>query len=211
MLIHRLCGAVRVWAPAKINLFLEVLGRRADGYHELATLMMTVGLFDTVEVRENAGGDIRLACDHPTLSTGPDNLVCRAVDLVRRRFAGANGNRRAVAQAHPSAGRSCRGVVGRRRNPGRSRPPLAAGAGRKRTGPSRRGARQRRVVLLLRSRRLVYGTRRDRRAAASGQAARSGPGLPACGIIDRGRLSALRCRRSRWTERRFAWPSRPGT
>jgi 4-diphosphocytidyl-2-C-methyl-D-erythritol kinase len=91
MLIHRLCGAVRVWTPAKINLFLEVLGRRADGYHELATLMVTVGLFDTVEVRENASGDIRLACDHPGLSTGPDNLVCRAVDLVRRRFGARTG------------------------------------------------------------------------------------------------------------------------
>jgi 4-diphosphocytidyl-2-C-methyl-D-erythritol kinase len=86
MLIHRLCSAVRVWAPAKLNLFLEVLGRRPDGYHDLATLMVTVGLYDTVELRERAGGDVTLWCDHPTLSAGPDNLVYRAVDLVRRRF-----------------------------------------------------------------------------------------------------------------------------
>jgi 4-diphosphocytidyl-2-C-methyl-D-erythritol kinase len=86
MLIHRRDGAVRVWAPAKVNLFLEVLGRRADGYHDLATLMLTVGLFDTVELRENATGEVRLECDHPTLSTGPDNLVHRAVNLVRTRF-----------------------------------------------------------------------------------------------------------------------------
>jgi 4-diphosphocytidyl-2-C-methyl-D-erythritol kinase len=86
MIIHRRSSAVRVWTPAKINLFLEVLGRRADGYHDLATLMVTVGLFDTVELAENASGNVRLECDHPTLSTGPDNLVCRAVDLVRTRF-----------------------------------------------------------------------------------------------------------------------------
>jgi 4-diphosphocytidyl-2-C-methyl-D-erythritol kinase len=86
MLIHQRAGAVRVWSPAKINLFLEVLGRRADGYHDLATLMVTVGLYETVELREDASGGVRLVCDHPALSTGPDNLVCRAIDLVRRRF-----------------------------------------------------------------------------------------------------------------------------
>jgi 4-diphosphocytidyl-2-C-methyl-D-erythritol kinase len=86
MLIHHSAGAVRVWTPAKVNLFLEVLGRRADGYHDLATLMVTVGLYDTVELREDASGGVRLVCDHPDLSTGPDNLVCRAIDLVRRRF-----------------------------------------------------------------------------------------------------------------------------
>src|SRR5215510_10250345 len=86
MRIHRCADAVRVMTPAKVNLFLEVLGRRADGYHDLATLMLTVGLFDTVKLRENATGEIRLECDHPTLSPGPDNLVHRAIDLVRSRF-----------------------------------------------------------------------------------------------------------------------------
>jgi 4-diphosphocytidyl-2-C-methyl-D-erythritol kinase len=86
MLIHQQGPAVRVWSPAKLNLFLEVLGRRADGYHDLATLMVTIGLFDTVELRENATGTTCLHCDSPNLSTGPDNLVCRAIDLVRRTF-----------------------------------------------------------------------------------------------------------------------------
>src|SRR6516165_3440612 len=86
MLIGRSDSVVRVHAPAKINLFLEVLGRRADGYHDLATLMVTVGLFDTVELAENASGEVRLECDHPNLSTGLDNLVCRSVELVRNRY-----------------------------------------------------------------------------------------------------------------------------
>jgi len=39
---------VVVWAPAKVNLYLEVLGKRPDGYHAIETLMVTVGLFDTL-------------------------------------------------------------------------------------------------------------------------------------------------------------------
>jgi 4-diphosphocytidyl-2-C-methyl-D-erythritol kinase len=84
MLIRRSGNAVRLWAPAKVNLFLEVLGRRPDGYHELATLMVAVNCYDTLEIKEEPSGTDRLRCDHPTLSTGPDNLVCRAIDLVRR-------------------------------------------------------------------------------------------------------------------------------
>jgi 4-diphosphocytidyl-2-C-methyl-D-erythritol kinase len=85
MWIHHRGDTVRVWTPAKVNLFLEVLGRRADGYHDLATLMVTVGLYDSLEVRENATGEVRLSCDAPDLSTGPDNLVVRAAELLRRR------------------------------------------------------------------------------------------------------------------------------
>jgi len=86
MRIHRCADAVRVLAPAKVNLFLEVLRRREDGYHDLATLMLTVGLFDSLELRENTSGEIRLECDHPGLSAGPDNLVCRAARLLRERY-----------------------------------------------------------------------------------------------------------------------------
>ncbi len=84
MLIRRCGTAVHLLAPAKVNLFLEVLGRRADGYHELATLMVGIGLYDTLELKEDPTGADRLHCDDPDLPTGPGNLVCRAIDLVRR-------------------------------------------------------------------------------------------------------------------------------
>jgi 4-diphosphocytidyl-2-C-methyl-D-erythritol kinase len=93
MLVRRSGSAVRLWAPAKLNLFLEVLGRRPDGYHELATLMVAVSLYDTVEIKEEPSGADVLHCNHPNLSTGADNLVCRAIDLVRRR----TGRQTAVA------------------------------------------------------------------------------------------------------------------
>lgn len=84
MLSERHAGAVLVWAPAKVNLYLEVLAKRADGYHDIATLMVAVSLCDTLAFKEENSGEIRLECDHPGLTTGPENLVCRAASLLQR-------------------------------------------------------------------------------------------------------------------------------
>ncbi len=84
MLIDTNGPALLVRAPAKVNLFLEVLRRREDGYHDLATLMVAVGLYDTLEFKKESTGAVTLHCDQPSLSTGPDNLICRAVELVRQ-------------------------------------------------------------------------------------------------------------------------------
>ena len=54
-------------AYAKINLTLEVLGRRDDGYHEVATIMQTIDLHDTV--RLTPADDITLTCDDPSLQS----------------------------------------------------------------------------------------------------------------------------------------------
>ncbi len=73
-----------VQAPAKVNLFLEILAKRPDGYHDIATLMVAVNLFDVLRFKEEKSGDIRLTCSNPELSTGPENLVFRAADLLKR-------------------------------------------------------------------------------------------------------------------------------
>lgn len=67
-----------VKAPAKINLFLQVTGRRPDGYHTLRTLMQKVALFDelTLEWCDDAG--IRLDCHGSGLPAGEDNIAHRA-------------------------------------------------------------------------------------------------------------------------------------
>jgi 4-diphosphocytidyl-2-C-methyl-D-erythritol kinase len=91
MLIHRQGAAVIVRAPAKVNLFLEVRGKRADGYHDLETLMVAVGLYDSLELWDDPAGPVTLTCDHPGLSTGADNLVCRAAELLRRRTGHTGG------------------------------------------------------------------------------------------------------------------------
>src|ERR1700687_647194 len=84
ILIRRHSAGLVVRAPGKVNLHLEVLGRRDDGYHELATLMVAVNLYDTLELTLDPSGAVRLQCDHDNLSTGPDNLIRRAAELVRR-------------------------------------------------------------------------------------------------------------------------------
>ena len=73
-----------VAAPAKLNLFLEITGKRPDGYHDLESLMVGVDLYDTLEIQPVAGGSITLACEPPGLSSGPDNLVWKAADKLRR-------------------------------------------------------------------------------------------------------------------------------
>lgn len=83
MRVKPYAGAVVAWAPAKVNLFLEVLGKRPDGYHEIQTLMVAVRLFDTLVFKEDVSGKIQLACNLQALSTGPDNLVQKAVRLVQ--------------------------------------------------------------------------------------------------------------------------------
>src|ERR1700692_4341248 len=85
MILRRRGADVLVRAPAKVNLFLEVLGRRPDGYHELATLMTAVSLYATLWFRDDSSGTVRRRAARPDLTAGPHNLVCRAAELLRRR------------------------------------------------------------------------------------------------------------------------------
>ena len=74
MLIRRTVSGVRVWTPAKVNLFLEVLARRADGYHELATLMTAVSLYDTLRIHGGIDGS-DAASLRSSLSLRPDPRI----------------------------------------------------------------------------------------------------------------------------------------
>lgn len=77
-------AAVRVRCPAKINLRLEVLGKRPDGFHEIRTLFQAIDLEDEVEARHAEG--LVLACDDPALPTDRRNLVLRAADALAQRL-----------------------------------------------------------------------------------------------------------------------------
>ena len=82
-------------APAKINLFLRVVGRRADGYHELDSVFVPVSLCDQVRVeirvasRAVADTSIALRCDRDDLPMGAKNLAWRAADAFLHEFGGA--------------------------------------------------------------------------------------------------------------------------
>jgi 4-diphosphocytidyl-2-C-methyl-D-erythritol kinase len=71
-------------APAKLNLFLEILRQRPDGYHDLESLMVAINLFDTLELQATTTAELTLQCDVPTLATGADNLVLRAAEALRK-------------------------------------------------------------------------------------------------------------------------------
>ncbi len=64
-------------SPCKVNLLLNILGRRADGFHELETIMQPVNLCDRLSFKRE-GSAIQLACSEPTLPTDSGNLVHRA-------------------------------------------------------------------------------------------------------------------------------------
>ncbi len=74
---------MEIQAPAKINLFLEILRRRDDGYHELRTLMCCIGLCDTLKV--TLGGTAnRIRCDHPDVPSDESNLALKAAELFNQ-------------------------------------------------------------------------------------------------------------------------------
>ena len=67
-----------LYAPAKINLLLRVVGKRPDGYHELETWMQKLDLFDRIELEITAGSEIELQSGHPSIPADETNLAWRA-------------------------------------------------------------------------------------------------------------------------------------
>jgi 4-diphosphocytidyl-2-C-methyl-D-erythritol kinase len=94
---------LRLPAFAKINLCLQVLGRRADGYHELRTVFQTVSLHDTLELLVTWRPGITLETDDPALPTGPENLVYRAIDAVGGEIGFRHGIRARLQKRIPVA------------------------------------------------------------------------------------------------------------
>lgn len=73
-------------AAAKINLYLEVIGDRSDGYHELVMVMQSVDLADRVTVRSLLMPTIQIHCDHPEVPTDATNLAYKAAALIQAKF-----------------------------------------------------------------------------------------------------------------------------
>jgi 4-diphosphocytidyl-2-C-methyl-D-erythritol kinase len=111
-----------VHTPAKLNLFLEILGKRKDGYHELETLMVAVDLFDTLTFTEENSNEIRLRCSQAGsrvssslnsetsagtmgdgIPVGLDNLVVKAAQLLREHAGVEAGIRIGLTKRIPAA------------------------------------------------------------------------------------------------------------
>jgi 4-diphosphocytidyl-2-C-methyl-D-erythritol kinase len=95
MVVRRLAHTLEVHAPAKLNLHLEILARRPDGFHEIETLMLSVSLYDTLHFSPRTDDRLTLACHWATglavrhgsslgdLPATESNIVYRAADLLR--------------------------------------------------------------------------------------------------------------------------------
>ena len=73
-------------SPAKINLHLEVIGKREDGFHELAMIMQNIDLSDYLELEINNEGLIKLETDCNELSISNDNLIVKSANLLRKKL-----------------------------------------------------------------------------------------------------------------------------
>ncbi len=72
-----------VRSPAKINLHLEIIGKREDGYHELAMIMQNIDLSDYIELENNHIGEIKLNSNSKDLSLNDDNLIIKAANHIK--------------------------------------------------------------------------------------------------------------------------------
>ena len=77
---------MRIRTFAKINLGLEVLAERADGYHEIRTVFQSVGLFDVLRIAPREGPGVALAGSDPSIPWDETNLVSRAARLLQDAF-----------------------------------------------------------------------------------------------------------------------------
>ena len=78
-------NAIKEVAYAKINLGLDIIGRREDGYHEVSMIMQSVGLCDEVTISSGSGdGKIEISTNIPGLSCGSDNLAYKAAALLAK-------------------------------------------------------------------------------------------------------------------------------
>ncbi len=90
MFVRRQSAGLEVWTPAKVNLTLEVLARRSDGFHDVETCIATIGLFDTLLFQPDKTGQIRLVVDlvagYPpdvVIPVGADNLIVRSLQQLQ--------------------------------------------------------------------------------------------------------------------------------
>ena len=95
-------GQLKVASPAKINLYLRILGKRSDGYHELETVMLPLDFGDQITLQLRKTG-LTLECDHPSLPTDDSNLALRAAKELAQAFGVENGAKIVLKKRTPLA------------------------------------------------------------------------------------------------------------
>lgn len=81
--------SITLQCSAKINLFLEVVGLRPDGFHEVVMLLQSIDLADTVQITTQR--DIAIRCDHPQVPTNEENIAYKAVQVMQKALGRKDG------------------------------------------------------------------------------------------------------------------------
>ncbi len=82
---------IRIRAHAKINLYLDVVGKREDGYHNLETIFHSIGLHDDVIIRKQDPKEITVHCEHPAVPCDSRNLAHQAAQFLNDAVGGIGG------------------------------------------------------------------------------------------------------------------------
>ena len=82
---------IRLRAHAKINLYLDVVGKREDGYHNLETIFHSIGLHDEVIIRKQETKGIKIRCEHVGVPSDSRNLAFRAAQCLSDEVGGIGG------------------------------------------------------------------------------------------------------------------------
>lgn len=93
-------------APAKINLGLEILRKRKDGYHDIKTIFCSVNLFDEIEIEETFDNIIKIFCDDKSVPTDEENTVYKALKLLGKNGVRINIKKRIPVKAGLGGGSS---------------------------------------------------------------------------------------------------------
>lgn len=78
--------SISLKSPAKINLYLRVIQKRKDGFHNIETIFERINLFDTLKLKKNKTNQIRIFCRHPDLPKNSSNLCFKAARLLKQEF-----------------------------------------------------------------------------------------------------------------------------
>ena len=84
--IRKIPGGVRVLSYAKLNLYLEILDKRPDGYHNLETIFERVSLADEIVIKRAPGNSIKIETDSPDIPKGSGNLAYQAAEFLKKNF-----------------------------------------------------------------------------------------------------------------------------
>ncbi len=114
MLCRQTIRCLTVLAPAKLNLFLRVVARRPDGFHDIESVMASIDIYDTLTLEATVSGEIELTVMDSSARTlsgsmrleapvGPENLVIRAADLLRQQAGCGLGARITLIKRIPSS------------------------------------------------------------------------------------------------------------